>query len=102
MDRPADATEPTSDGDGNRRRVHLRRRQGLAVAAVVVYLAALLFAAATHQPAGNSGYGTTVVGKHHDGPDWQLDLISGRRSWTIHVDHSEYDSYRLGDSYNER
>ncbi|MGN6759771.1 MAG: hypothetical protein ACTHJI_00375 [Leifsonia sp.] len=68
--------------------------------AIAVYLAAVVFGAVTHQPTDVTTYGTTVIGKHHDGQDWQLDVISGRHSWTLHVDHGEYESYQVGDNYN--
>ena len=102
MDDDATAAAIESRGDAPRGERWFRTRTSrvIGVAVAVVYVAAMIFAVVTNQPLADD-HGTTVVGKHHDGDDWQLDLISGRHSWTVHVDRAAYDEYRVGDAYDE-
>jgi hypothetical protein len=44
----------------------------------------------------------SIVGEHCDGQDWQLDVISGRHSWIVHVDHRVYEPYQVGNNYDGR
>lgn len=81
------------------------------------YLAAVLFAAVTHQPLADFGPAVTakseITGKryipgHEDcspssckyiSPDWQFDILKGNRANTIDVSEGTYNSYRVGDTY---
>ncbi|MEO7016207.1 MAG: hypothetical protein ABI130_11025 [Leifsonia sp.] len=80
---------------------HLKPTWVIELVVATLYAAAVIFAAVTHQPLADNIGGTTVAAKHHDGNDWQLDLITGRHSSTIHVNKHEYDSYRPGDVFHD-
>ncbi|WP_348787354.1 hypothetical protein [Leifsonia sp. NPDC080035] len=92
-----------------------RRWRWAAIGVVAAaYVAAVIFAAATHQPLDDTAPNTTIITaktfipSHEDcgGPscvdvpdDWQFDIMTGRRANTIDVSRQTYDEYSVGDTY---